>query len=44
MRAAVQKAIHLVEIEEFPEPPIHDDQIKVKIAFAGICGKALIHA
>ncbi len=38
MRAAVQKAINLVEVEDVPEPVARPDQIKVKIAFAGICG------
>jgi threonine dehydrogenase-like Zn-dependent dehydrogenase len=38
MKAAVQKALHLVEVEDVPEPPIRSDQIKVKIAFAGLCG------
>jgi len=38
MKAAVQKAIHVVEVEDVPEPPTRPDQIKVKIAFAGICG------
>jgi len=38
MRAAVQKAIELVEVEDVPEPTARPDQIKVKIAFAGLCG------
>ncbi len=38
MKAAVQKAIHVVEVEEVPEPVTKPDQIKVKIAYAGICG------
>lgn len=38
MRAAVQKAIGVVEVEEAPEPVTRPDQIKVKIAYAGICG------
>jgi 2-desacetyl-2-hydroxyethyl bacteriochlorophyllide A dehydrogenase len=38
MRAAVQKAIDFVEVEDVPEPVAQPDQIKVKVAFAGICG------
>jgi (R,R)-butanediol dehydrogenase / meso-butanediol dehydrogenase / diacetyl reductase len=38
MRAAVQKAINVVELEDVPEPVCRPDQIKVKIAYAGICG------
>lgn len=38
MRAAVQKAINVVEVEEVPEPTAQPEQIKVKIAYAGICG------
>ena len=38
MKAAVQKAIELVEVEEVPEPITRPDQIKVKIAYAGLCG------
>jgi threonine dehydrogenase-like Zn-dependent dehydrogenase len=38
MRAAVQKAINVVEVEDVPEPATQPDQIKVEIAFAGICG------
>ena len=38
MKAAVQKAIELVEVEDVPEPTAQPDQIKVKIAFAGLCG------
>ena len=38
MKAAVQKAINVVEVEDVFEPVTRPDQIKVKIAFAGICG------
>lgn len=38
MKAAVQRAIDLVEIEDVPEPVAAPDQIKVRIAYAGICG------
>ncbi len=38
MKAAVQKAINRVEVEDVPEPVTQPEQIKVKIAFAGICG------
>jgi (R,R)-butanediol dehydrogenase/meso-butanediol dehydrogenase/diacetyl reductase/L-iditol 2-dehydrogenase len=38
MKAAVQKAIELVEVEDVPEPVTRPDQIKVKIAYAGVCG------
>lgn len=38
MKAAIQKAIERVEVEDVPEPVTRPDQIKVKIAYAGICG------
>ncbi len=38
MKAAVQKAIDLVQVEDVPEPVTRPDQIKVKIAYAGVCG------
>jgi 2-desacetyl-2-hydroxyethyl bacteriochlorophyllide A dehydrogenase len=38
MKAAVQKTINVIEIEDVPEPVTQPDQIKVKIAYAGICG------
>jgi threonine dehydrogenase-like Zn-dependent dehydrogenase len=38
MKAAVQKAINVVEVEEVADPVTKPDQIKVKIAYAGICG------
>jgi threonine dehydrogenase-like Zn-dependent dehydrogenase len=38
MKAAVRKAINVVEVEEVAEPITRPDQIKVKVAYAGICG------
>jgi (R,R)-butanediol dehydrogenase / meso-butanediol dehydrogenase / diacetyl reductase len=38
MKAAVQKAVNLVEIEDVPEPTIKPHQIKMKVAYAGLCG------
>ena len=38
MKAAVQKAINVVEVADVAEPAVKLDQIKVKVAFAGICG------
>jgi threonine dehydrogenase-like Zn-dependent dehydrogenase len=38
MKAAVQKAVKSVEVKRVPEPVCRPDWIKVKIAFAGVCG------
>jgi threonine dehydrogenase-like Zn-dependent dehydrogenase len=38
MKAAVPKAVNVVEVEEVPELVTQPDQIKVKIAYAGSCG------
>jgi len=38
MKAAVFKAVGRVEVEDYPEPVCAPDQIKVKVAFCGICG------
>jgi (R,R)-butanediol dehydrogenase/meso-butanediol dehydrogenase/diacetyl reductase/L-iditol 2-dehydrogenase len=38
MQALVFKELGVIEIQNVPEPEPADDQIKVKIAFAGICG------
>jgi (R,R)-butanediol dehydrogenase/meso-butanediol dehydrogenase/diacetyl reductase/L-iditol 2-dehydrogenase len=38
MRAAVIKAVGVLEVQNVPEPACEPDEIKVKIAYAGICG------
>jgi 2-desacetyl-2-hydroxyethyl bacteriochlorophyllide A dehydrogenase len=38
MKAAVLKAINVLEYDDVPEPETGPNQIKVKIAYAGICG------
>jgi len=38
MKAAVLKAVNVVEYDDVPEPETGPNQIKVKIAYAGICG------
>jgi threonine dehydrogenase-like Zn-dependent dehydrogenase len=38
VKAAVQKAIDVVGVEDIPGKVTQPDQIKVKIACAGICG------
>jgi (R,R)-butanediol dehydrogenase/meso-butanediol dehydrogenase/diacetyl reductase/L-iditol 2-dehydrogenase len=38
MKAAVLKAPGILEVEEVPEPQPGPDEIKVKIAYCGLCG------
>jgi (R,R)-butanediol dehydrogenase/meso-butanediol dehydrogenase/diacetyl reductase/L-iditol 2-dehydrogenase len=38
MKAVVVKEVGLLDIQDVPEPEPNDDEIKVKIAYAGICG------
>jgi len=38
MKAAVLKEIGVLEYDDVPEPETAPDQIKVKVAYAGICG------
>ncbi len=38
MKAAVWKDIGVFEVEEVPEPQPRPDQVKVQIAYCGICG------
>ena len=38
MKAAVQKAIGVLNVEDVPEPKPGPDQVKIKIAYCGICG------
>jgi 2-desacetyl-2-hydroxyethyl bacteriochlorophyllide A dehydrogenase len=38
MKAAVLKGINVLEYDDVPEPETAPNQIKVKIAYAGICG------
>lgn len=38
MKAVIVKEVGVVEVQEVPEPECQDDEIKVKIAYAGICG------
>ena len=41
MKAAVMVSPGQVEVQDVPEPQIAPDQIKVKIAYCGICGSEL---
>jgi (R,R)-butanediol dehydrogenase/meso-butanediol dehydrogenase/diacetyl reductase len=38
MKAAVTRSAGVIQMEEVPEPEMKSDQIKVKIAYAGLCG------
>ncbi len=38
MIAGLLKAPGVVEITEFPEPPMNDDSVKVAVAWCGLCG------
>jgi 2-desacetyl-2-hydroxyethyl bacteriochlorophyllide A dehydrogenase len=38
MKAAVIKSPGVLEVQDIPEPECESDEIKVKIAYAGICG------
>ena len=38
MKAAVLLEPYKLEVRDMPEPEMAPDQIKVKIAYAGICG------
>jgi (R,R)-butanediol dehydrogenase/meso-butanediol dehydrogenase/diacetyl reductase/L-iditol 2-dehydrogenase len=38
MKAAVTRQAGIIAMEEVPEPVMRPDQVKVKIAYAGLCG------
>ncbi len=38
MKAAVTRSAGVIKMEEVPDPVMKPDQVKVKIAFAGLCG------
>src|SRR4030042_37965 len=38
MKAAVMRGIGNIAMEEYPDPETGPDQIKVKIAYCGLCG------
>ena len=38
MKAAVMRGIGNLNVEEYPEPEVGPNQIKVKVAYCGICG------
>ena len=38
MKAAVLKEVGVLEVQDIPEPEMAPEQIKVKIAYSGICG------
>jgi 2-desacetyl-2-hydroxyethyl bacteriochlorophyllide A dehydrogenase len=38
MKAAVTRSAGVIRMEEVPEPVMKPDEVKVKIAFAGLCG------
>ena len=41
MKAAVMVGSGKVEVQDVPEPKMNPEQIKVKIAYCGICGSEL---
>ena len=38
MKAVIVKDVGVLEVQDLPEPEPQSDQIKIKIAYAGICG------
>lgn len=38
MKAVVLKEVNLIEVQDIPEPEPSANEIKIKIAYAGICG------
>jgi len=38
MKAAVMRGIGNINLEEVPDPPVGPNQVKVKIAYCGLCG------
>ena len=38
MKAAVTRSAGIIKMEEVPDPEMKPNQIKVKIAYAGLCG------
>ena len=38
MKAAVIHGINSITVDEVPEPPVGPDEVKVKIAYCGLCG------
>jgi (R,R)-butanediol dehydrogenase/meso-butanediol dehydrogenase/diacetyl reductase/L-iditol 2-dehydrogenase len=38
MKAVIVKEADIIEVQDVPEPKIASDEIKVKIAYSGICG------
>jgi len=38
MKAVIIKSTGTLEVQDIPEPECKPDEIKVKIAYAGICG------
>ncbi|MBQ7879840.1 MAG: zinc-dependent alcohol dehydrogenase family protein [Clostridia bacterium] len=38
MKAAVLWGPQNVRVEQFPEPPMHDDCVKIAVAYCGLCG------
>jgi 2-desacetyl-2-hydroxyethyl bacteriochlorophyllide A dehydrogenase len=38
MRAAVTRSAGIIQMEEVPEPEMKPNEVKVKIAYAGLCG------
>ncbi|MBR2375585.1 MAG: zinc-dependent alcohol dehydrogenase family protein [Clostridia bacterium] len=38
MKAAVLRGPQDVRVEQFPEPPMHDNCVKVAVAYCGLCG------
>ena len=38
MKAAVLRGPKNVKVEDFPVPPMHDDCVKIAVAYCGLCG------
>ena len=38
MKAAVLRGPKDVRVEQFPEPPMHDNCVKIAVAYCGLCG------
>ena len=43
MKAAVFYGRHDIRVENIPVPQIKDDEVLVKVAYCGICGRHIQH-
>ena len=42
MKAVVIQSAGVLEVQDIPEPVCEPDEIKVQIAYAGICGTTIL--